>query len=355
MKLKQKIKIKIKNFQSHKNTELELSEGINVITGISNCGKSAILKAIYKVIENKPQGNAFLSHFMKPKENMEIEIDFPEGTVIRKKGKSFDGYIVNGKKYEALRTNVPDQVKNLINMLPVNIQKQKEQFFLLDKSPGEVGKYFNKVVGLDEMNTILKKSNDDVRRNKTLLKNKKREIQETKEKIKTIAWVKDARDDFNYIKKNQNRKIVIQDRQKELRDLLEKHLNITCQINEIDISGLEECYNIQNMLQEQEQERLSLIKVQSDLKTLTERYQKGVLKQNEYYHIPECESVLKSLVRLFNESVELKDTKRELLGFINKENKIKNKLQKIDIRKRQKDIDDFYKEVEICPLCGNKL
>ena len=43
-------KIKIENIQSHKNTELNLSNGINVIVGSSNNGKSAILRALYWAI-----------------------------------------------------------------------------------------------------------------------------------------------------------------------------------------------------------------------------------------------------------------------------------------------------------------
>lgn len=47
MNKKRKIKsIIIKNFQSHANTELELCDGVNVILGNSDVGKTAILRAL---------------------------------------------------------------------------------------------------------------------------------------------------------------------------------------------------------------------------------------------------------------------------------------------------------------------
>ena len=39
-------KISIKNIQSYRETELELSKGINAIVGSSNNGKTAILRAL---------------------------------------------------------------------------------------------------------------------------------------------------------------------------------------------------------------------------------------------------------------------------------------------------------------------
>jgi exonuclease SbcC len=45
-------KLKIKNFQSHHDTEIEFGPGINVITGTSDAGKTSILRAIMFVLYN---------------------------------------------------------------------------------------------------------------------------------------------------------------------------------------------------------------------------------------------------------------------------------------------------------------
>jgi len=54
-------KITIKNFQSHEETELQFSSGVNVIVGSSDSGKSAILRALKWVVQNKPSGTAFFT------------------------------------------------------------------------------------------------------------------------------------------------------------------------------------------------------------------------------------------------------------------------------------------------------
>ena len=50
----------LQNFQSHEESELELSPGINVIVGSSNSGKSAIVRAMEGVRTNRPWGTSFV-------------------------------------------------------------------------------------------------------------------------------------------------------------------------------------------------------------------------------------------------------------------------------------------------------
>ena len=85
-------KIKIENIQSHKNTELNLSNGINVIVGSSNNGKSAILRALYWAIYNRPLGiDTLCSHWAlddkgKQKSDMKVTITKGDDVLIRKDG-----------------------------------------------------------------------------------------------------------------------------------------------------------------------------------------------------------------------------------------------------------------------------
>lgn len=53
-------RIRIENFQSHKDTELSFSDGLNVIVGPSDQGKSAIIRAIKWVLYNEPRGTDFI-------------------------------------------------------------------------------------------------------------------------------------------------------------------------------------------------------------------------------------------------------------------------------------------------------
>ena len=57
--------IQIHNFQSHENSQLDLSPGINTLVGDSDCGKSAVMRAILWAITNSPQGDAYVSDWTK--------------------------------------------------------------------------------------------------------------------------------------------------------------------------------------------------------------------------------------------------------------------------------------------------
>ena len=86
-------KISIKNIQSHKNSTLELSPGINAIVGSSNNGKSAILRAFYWARYNRPLGtDNLLSHWAVDKKGnqiseMEVTVENQNGFVTRKRTK----------------------------------------------------------------------------------------------------------------------------------------------------------------------------------------------------------------------------------------------------------------------------
>ena len=52
--------VHIENFESHKDTLVELSPGFNIFTGSSNCGKSSFIRAIRWVCFNEPTGEKFI-------------------------------------------------------------------------------------------------------------------------------------------------------------------------------------------------------------------------------------------------------------------------------------------------------
>ena len=72
----------IENFQSHKKTVLNFDAGVKVIIGRSDSGKSAIIRAIRWLVENKPNGNSFIN-YDESKASVEIDI----GDTILKRGK----------------------------------------------------------------------------------------------------------------------------------------------------------------------------------------------------------------------------------------------------------------------------
>ena len=163
-------KIEIQNFQSHKHTVIDFDKGVNVITGESDNGKSAILRAIRWVIENYPQGiDKINSRWNEDfKEPMVVTIFTDKGRIDRIRSKTRNGYNIwyNGKEpveLNAIGKTVPSDVIEFFGLTDVNFQWQLDPPYLLSKTPGEASKYLNQIVHLDSIDITLAAADADKR------------------------------------------------------------------------------------------------------------------------------------------------------------------------------------------------
>jgi len=145
----------IENFQSHKNSFLEFSTGINIISGSSNNGKTAILRALNWVITNRPQGIAFKSNFSDKKETCKVSLIINDIEIVRERNNSINSYQVGSSLFTTIGNDVPSEVTSAINISDINCASQFERHFLLMDSPGEVGRTINKVVKLDDIDALI--------------------------------------------------------------------------------------------------------------------------------------------------------------------------------------------------------
>jgi len=138
--------ITLNNFQSHKDTTVNFCDGINAIVGLSDSGKTSILRAIDWVVNNNPSGEEFISSWSK---ETSVSIILNSGVVVKRGRSPSDNYYMIDKQiFKAFGVYVPEEVKNVINMEPINIEKQLDAPFLLGSSPGEVAQILNQIVDL---------------------------------------------------------------------------------------------------------------------------------------------------------------------------------------------------------------
>lgn len=148
--------VSIQNFQSHKETILNFSPGVNVILGKSDTGKSALFRAIIWCLYNRPLGDGFRSSWGGDTSTT-ITFDSKD-TITRIKGsKSRNEYLLNDTVFKAFSHNPPEEIQQVCNLdEQLNIQTQIDPFFLLQSSPGEVARYLNKIAGLDDIDRVTK-------------------------------------------------------------------------------------------------------------------------------------------------------------------------------------------------------
>ncbi len=184
----------IQNFQSHKNTTLEFDNGINIIIGQSDSGKTAIIRALNWVINNRPTGEAFRSSWGG---GTDVNLWVDKQAIRRGKGKTNFYNLQNltsvagegDEKFLSFGQDVPDEIKNLVNFSSLNLQGQFDSPFLLAMSGGEVARYLNKIVYLDTIDTSLSNIGKTLRKEKTDISYAHTSLNEAIEKEKEFSWI----------------------------------------------------------------------------------------------------------------------------------------------------------------------
>lgn len=202
-------KLQLENFQSHKNSVLDFSPGINAITGVSDSGKSAILRGFRYAVFNQPSQNNYPSHWIKNKkgyleDTCSISIVKESGAVIRYKTRTENGYITGSETYKAINRDVPDAVRTFFNISDINIQNQLDSHFLLSSSSGEVARFLNELVDLDEIDLYLSSVEKKKRSCKKDLESTLSEIEGVCKRLSKFDWVEDAQELLSIYEENQN-------------------------------------------------------------------------------------------------------------------------------------------------------
>lgn len=193
-------KIKIHNFQCHKDLDLDLGRS-TVLQGNSNCGKTAVLRALYWVLFNEAPHD-FVSYWAQKKlkkgftfkndEYTSVLVHVDGHSIERKRSNEFNGYIVDGKIYEALRTDVPEEVTKIFNLSDASIQRQMDAPFLLSSTPGEASQYLSNLAGLGCVDDILTLAKRKVAETSTSVDEVNGEVESLNKEIATYSWVGDA-------------------------------------------------------------------------------------------------------------------------------------------------------------------
>lgn len=187
-------KVRIKNFRSYKNIEIELHPGLNIFIGDNDVGKTNIHRAIKWAALNQPSGFDYRSTWGG---DSCVELDVDENTVKRFRNSAENYYTVttDGEESEPLRSfkrGVPQVVKDILNISEINIHSQLDGPFLLSKSPPDVAKHYNGLVNLDIINRSIMNINSVVRKERgqqTLITEEYKEAEASKKKF---DWIVDA-------------------------------------------------------------------------------------------------------------------------------------------------------------------
>lgn len=192
--------IELWNFESHKHSIIDLTEGINIFFGASGQGKSSIRRAIAWVLTNKPDGIKTCSWWAfdkkeNQKEATRVILIFDDLVIERQKGPNLNGYVLNNDTehpLEAVGRSLPEQVASLLNTSDINLEAQLDAPFLLSESSGEVARYLNRIVNLEEADRYQSEIESKKRKCDADLKRTEESIKKLTTEVAELSWLDKA-------------------------------------------------------------------------------------------------------------------------------------------------------------------
>lgn len=212
------------NYQSHRSTKISLSPGITGIIGTSLYGKTAILRAIKQVVTNRPLGFRFQSDFADEDEPTRIQLVFDSATVSWVKTTKELTYSIeeNGQTetFNKCGCDVPDIIKNKMNIEDINFQDQLASHFLITSSGGQIAKTISQVTQADKIMLWIK----DIATRLSILKTNKKilkeDIEEIDAKLITFKGMEKADRIISKIEKLQIQQIQVESEHRKIEDFL---------------------------------------------------------------------------------------------------------------------------------------
>jgi len=252
-------RVVIKNFQSLEHIEFVLGN-ITVITGETDHGKSAIIRAIDMCSSGRLVGE----HVTFDKEFSETHLFFDDISISCVKGKRINSYIVGSKKYSSVGRTLPVEVINGLNMKPISgikkevyfphIATQKQSPFILSTSSSAANRIIGNLTGIDVLTNATYDNQSEILK----LKRKRRfhleEVQRLKQEYdpkkflvlkKLLLKVRKLED--SYIKAIKKRSVLLE------KEKLTKHVkSIRCKLQSLkkQLAIVNKLPNVDNKINE---------------------------------------------------------------------------------------------------------
>lgn len=142
-------RIELVNFMSHARTVIEPADGLTVLVGPNNCGKSAVVAALQILCHNDT--STYVTRHNERECSVTVETD--DGHVVQWRRRVSPMYFVNGAELSRLdRGVVPDEVQKALRLpkvtadgnreFDVHFGEQKSPVFLLDKPGSHAAQFF---------------------------------------------------------------------------------------------------------------------------------------------------------------------------------------------------------------------
>ncbi len=348
--------VELINFESHKHTFVEFAPGINIISGSSDSGKSSLLRAVRWVICNSPSGLSVVSWWaMKKKKQVEdtrVILTLEDGTTVERIRGTINGYIVNGGlPLEAVGTTVPEEIKKLLPFTEINIQRQLDSPFLLADSAGDVARFFNRMVNLEDADFYQGAIEAKRRQNAQTIVKLQETITTLTKEIAELSWLDKAEPLAEKIGELEAHYETTDSDIRNIKFTIQGYCDLKKSLERCGI--IERAEYLLGKIAKLQERRTPIAKEVSTITASIARYKSISAEQIDATLIERAEPLIRRITRLKEERDALRRavasmtaTRREYTALdASWETTVK------EIRPLERE----YSLVELCPYCGNKL
>lgn len=346
--------VSIQNFQSHAKTELDFHEGVNVIVGTTDGGKTAIIRALRWLIWNRPSGDALRSRWGGA---TNVQLETEEGVITRSKDK-IDKYTLRLKgqediEFKAIGTSVPAEIQRVLNISEINLQNQHDSTFLLSDTPGAVATHFNKVARLDRIDSATSAINGWIRGLKSDVSHLETDIATEKAKLPQFENLEKFEIEIEALEQMEGKVVTMRSRYSTLEKDIVRITNLEEEIETLTpLLGLEKLVtSILDDITKRDQLQTQIDELQTAIDDLEEL--EG--KETTANELLPLEPLVLSILDKYKQRSELKTTKSQLKYILNQITQVEEDIVTIGnnvIKLETK----FHKEMpDVCPLCDTIL
>jgi DNA repair protein SbcC/Rad50 len=345
----------IHNFYSHKHSEFKFSEGTNVLIGLSDSGKSSVLKALNWVFFNTPLGNSFQRWGTN---ETWVEVTFWDNEtkhIIRRelvKGKNVY-HMDNYTPFTAFGITVPEEIQKVLNINDVNVQSQISPHFLLSTTPGEIAKHFNKVARLDEIDRATTNINSWINNISQNIKYKKSDLKKNVEKLGKFTYLTKLESEIEVLEDMQKQETILRSNFKQLTKLIGKLNEIAIEIESyLSVLTMEKYItDILFLFSTEKEMEMNYVKLKRNVRSI-ENIQTSIKEQEQTITIGPLVDVI----------LELYSAAHEKTKAVNRLGKLFESIEdkKTEIDYSEKTYDRLHKQLDDnmpnnCPFCNKPI
>ena len=209
--MKRITKIEIENFQSHKHTVVEPGQGVTVIVGHSDSGKSAFIRAVKWCLYNKAPFSPLIN---KDAKSATVTIAFDDGTVIvRHKSDKDNVYSVtaNGetKTFSSVGNQPLKEVMDATGMhevdmfnrqISLNMVEQFDNLFFISENATDRGTLVSQMAQTEVCDNAIALCSTEINAVKRMVTSLSKSLKDEKIKLSSFSHVEDLGRDIENMK-----------------------------------------------------------------------------------------------------------------------------------------------------------